>query len=112
MIHATSRSDNGGLDLEDLLAIPDLVAGASAEISRGFVNQNCFPRRGLQLPLPRHLSSKTLLIASWIAVSTSSLRRELFILEPKTGQPGSRLTHCKIEPMQFGYSDVDCGDSR
>ena len=97
----TSRSDNGSLDLEDLLAIPDLVAGATAEISTGFANQDCFPRRGLQLPLPRHLSSKTLLIASWIAESNSSLRRELFLLEPEIGQPGSRLTHCKIEPMQF-----------
>ena len=97
----TSRSDSGKLDLEDLLAIPDLAAGAFGELGTGFVDQNRFPRKGLQLPLPRGLTSKTLLISSWLAQSNSTLRRELFVLEPKVGQPGSRLTHCRIEPMQF-----------
>jgi hypothetical protein len=94
-----SRSDNGSLELEDLLAIPDLVAGATAELCSEFIKQNCFPRKGLHLPLPRNLSSKTLLIANWMSYLHSPLRRELFILEPFVGRPGSRLTHCKIGPL-------------
>jgi hypothetical protein len=95
----TSRSDDDGLALEDLLAVSDLVAGATSEICTGFSNQGYFPSKGLVLPLPRHLSSKSLLISSWISETDSPMRRELFVLELEAGQAGSRMSNIRISPI-------------
>jgi hypothetical protein len=92
----TSRSDNGSLDLEDLLSVPDLIAGAVSDVATEMISQGCFPRKGLLVPLPDQPTWKTRLILSWLAYSTAPLRRETFILEPYVKKPGSRLTHCKF----------------
>ena len=93
----TSRSDSGSLDLEDLLAIPDLAAGAIAEITTGLLSSDALPKTDQVVPLPDGLSPKSRLIATWLAHLNSTLRRELFLLELDKIQSGSKLTHCKLK---------------
>lgn len=76
----TSRSDNGTLQLEDFLAIPDLVAGAIAEQMRTpFLNPsstgNFWMSRG-------DFSNKTRNITWWLSDASQSLKRLLCIIEP------------------------------
>jgi hypothetical protein len=95
----TSRNDNGSLQLEDLLAVPDLVAGTIAEVASGFQDQGYFPAKGLTVPLPRKLSAKSLMIASWLSDTNTLLRQEVFFWEPNKLQKGSRLTHIRVHPI-------------
>lgn len=83
----TSRSDNGSRELEDLLAIPDLVAGALAEaLSRGSNNAS-IPSKGLLAPLPV-LSRKTHRIVAWMSESNIHLKNlSCVITRGSTGAP-------------------------
>ena len=92
----TSRSDNGALQLEDLLAITDLAAGTMAEISTAFANENTFPGKGAITPLTKKLSEKSRLIAAWLNYSESKLQREHFIFRLNADSKGIELTHMKF----------------
>ncbi len=77
----TGIADDGSLILEDLAAIADLATGALGELCTGFVNEKVFPRKGLITPLPKQLTWKTNLIASWMAATEFNVRRHTTILE-------------------------------
>jgi hypothetical protein len=88
----TATADDGGLALEDLAAIADLTTGALGELCTGFVTNDTFPRKGLITPLPTNLSSKTKLIASWMAAPGFPIRRNTTILELCPGSTRTRVT--------------------
>jgi hypothetical protein len=78
----TTQIDEGDLLEEDLAAIPDLVAGAVAEIATAIAkeNQGRIPI-GLTLSLPTDLAPKTEILADWIADDTQSLKRPIVVFD-------------------------------
>src|SRR5262249_52476404 len=91
--------DDGSLLIEDLAAISDLAAGALAELSTGFVDQDLFPVRGVISPLPADLSWKTRLIGSWMAHEYSLLRKLTCIIELKPTSPRTRVSVIRWHAM-------------
>jgi hypothetical protein len=71
----TTLSDDGTLQLEDLVSIPDLAAGAVAELATALTTQQIFPRKGLITPSPTGMTWKSQLMASWLAQPGMTLRR-------------------------------------
>jgi len=88
----TGIADDGSLVLEDLAAIADLTTGALGELCTGFIAEDLFPRKGLVTPLPSNLTSKTKLIASWMAAPDFSIRRHTTILELRPGSTRARIS--------------------
>nr|WP_321482220.1 hypothetical protein [uncultured Cohaesibacter sp.] len=84
----TSRSENGDLVLEDLLAVPDLAAGAIAEISRKLVEADCIPCPNLLKLLPNSVTTKSKVIGSWLSSDTGNLQKTIIFLDPRDNQPG------------------------
>ena len=70
---ATATSDAGDQQLEDLLSIPDLVAGSIAELLTHYDAMGGIPSQGLVVPLSRTLSKKTLVLSSWLSVQNRPL---------------------------------------
>ena len=77
----TSRSDNGTLQIEDFLAIPDIVAGALSE-------QLAVTAGGADMPsgvfwIHRgDFSEKTRRITSWFSDSNQALKRLVCVVDP------------------------------
>lgn len=79
----TSRSDNGTRQLEDFLAIPDLLAGAIAEqMQKPFLNPNT---TGIFWMSRGDFSDKTRNITWWFSDAVQSLKRLLCVIEPTSG---------------------------
>ena len=95
----TSRSENGDLILEDLLAIPDLAAGTVAEISRKLVEVDHIPSLNLVKPLPRSVTAKSKVIGSWLSSASNRLQKTIIFLDLHDKQPGMIASHIKLEPM-------------
>ena len=81
----TTALDDGTRSLEDLLSIPDLVAGA---LSDSFTTMN----RGLQLPdselclfAPQNIPPKTRYVMDWFSDNLQPLRRVVYVLQPAEG---------------------------
>lgn len=85
----TAKSDDGSLRLEDLLALPDLAAGAISEILQGYRKANLAIPPSLVLPLPESVTGKSRLLASWLADSASRLKKLIYAFEP--GETGKGL---------------------
>jgi|GEM_PF-1144260 len=88
----TGIADDGSLVLEDLAAIADLTTGALGELGTGFVNEKVFPRKSLITPLPKQLTWKTSLLASWMATPGFPIRRHTTILELGSGAKNTRIS--------------------
>jgi len=91
----TTQIDEADLGLEDLTAVPDLVAGGSAEIATSIAAT--YGGRipvGLALSLPTKLSPKAKVLADWLADDTQPLKRPTICFDlAETGELGvSRLT--------------------
>jgi hypothetical protein len=78
----TTASDDGSRSLEDLLSIPDLVAGA---LSDSFTTMN----KDLQLPdsklylfAPQNIPLKARYIMDWFSDNLQPLRRAVYLLQP------------------------------
>jgi hypothetical protein len=87
--------------VEDLLSIPDLVAGALAEL---LTAQNHEPRwrTNLLLPPPETLSPKTNVIMSWFSLNQArvKLKKLAIKVEPAQG-PASFYIH----PLEFRHAN-------
>lgn len=79
----TSRSDNGTRQLEDFLAIPDLVAGAIAEqMQASFLNPST---SGIFWMSRGDFSDKTRNITWWFSDAGQNLKRLLCTVDPVSG---------------------------
>jgi hypothetical protein len=87
---ATTQSDDGTRSLEDLTAYCDLAAGSICEIATAMKSNHRFLQRDIISPLPSVLSWKTRVIASWLANSSSPLRRLTCLIDLKEGSAGMR----------------------
>ncbi len=82
----TTNSDDGRLGLEDLAALPDLAAGATAEFVGAFATAAGGPLSPIIRLLPSSVSWKTCTIMPWIISSGESLERLVCLID---GVPGS-----------------------
>jgi hypothetical protein len=93
----TTRSDTGILDIEDLASVPDLAAGAMAELSSAYKKTGGLPPSGLTLPLPSALPWRASVIVNWLATRPPGLRR--FVLAVEHGEDSPALTMRVIRPV-------------
>lgn len=92
----TTASDSGTLQIEDLAAIPDLVAGALAEAYTCFDKEARQPTCAIAVPPPSSLTDKAKRIVGWLTAETALLKRHVFSIEA-TDSP----TQLKIKRLKF-----------
>lgn len=93
---ATTLSDTGTRDLEDLVSIADLAAGVVCHVINESRSAGMFPVQGVVSPMAGDLSLKLQQLMNWFSDSRSSLKRLVFVVEPIAGS--RRLT---IKHMDF-----------
>jgi hypothetical protein len=74
----TSRNDDGSNQIEDLLSIPDLVAGAVSELL------TCLSEplsAGIILPMPPKVSPKALRVGHWLTRASESLKKTILVID-------------------------------
>ncbi|MEQ7154592.1 hypothetical protein [Brevundimonas aurifodinae] len=91
-------SDDGSLALEDLTAIPDLLAGAVCEGLSLMRRQNRLPVQGLQIAMPVGLSTKSGALLAWMSQEQRSLRTQLIAIDA-TAAGRSMARHMKLAPL-------------
>jgi hypothetical protein len=77
----TANSDNGRLQLEDLIAIPDLVVGSACE----FFSKDPVLSSVVVTPAPGSLSAKSRSLLAWFADPALPLCRIVVLVEPVPG---------------------------
>ena len=77
----TTRSDTGKLDIEDLVSVADLAAGATSEVATALFEEGRFPEGKLLIPPAKATATKALKIAGWLAEDHWPLRRLVFVVE-------------------------------
>jgi hypothetical protein len=93
----TTKSDTGIRDVEDLVAVADLAAGALCQLLTEYQTLEWDLSSGLIVPPPKRLPSKAKLIMDWVAESNHPLKRLVFIID-EIEQGGLRL---KLRRMKF-----------
>lgn len=90
-----STTDDGTLQLEDLAAIPDHVAGATAAL------HSCYAAEGIQLgsivaPAPASLGWRAHMILDWLSDPTLSLTRLVLLIEPGAPEGGFSIERVRL----------------
>jgi hypothetical protein len=78
----TTESDNGTFQIEDLAAVPDLAAGALAEMATCYEKESRIPGGPLIVPPPSGVSEKTRSIIAWLSGRGASLKRMSYVIHP------------------------------
>lgn len=78
---ATSKQDSGDLSLEDLLAIPDLAAGALSSAMDSMLGSRGAPPNGFWLPPVQDVLGKTRKVLDWFSDNTQPLRRFVIVVD-------------------------------
>lgn len=86
---ATTKSDDGSRELEDLVAIPDLAAGCLAEVSASYRHLGATLSPNLVLPVPAALPPKAARLLRWITESSGGLRHIVVSVDPN--EPASKF---------------------
>jgi hypothetical protein len=92
----TTKSDNGTRQIEDLVSIPDLIAGALSEVLMAQNAEGLVPQDSLLLFRPHRLSSKTAEIMNWFASSINPLKRLVYVIEPGRMSPSLSLRQLRF----------------
>lgn len=98
----TTKLDNRGRQLEDLVAIADLVAGSLSSILTKYKEQNIIPRSEIIISPPKNLSRKDKDIMDWFSDNVRTLKRLVYVIDPLQGQTGFNLKHVRFH----GTNDV------
>jgi len=101
---ATARSDPGDQSVEDLLALPDLVAGVLPAHLAELLGDHGAPPAGFFLPRPDRVPPKQRVLLDWFSDNTQSLKR-LVILVDRTETGALRGTRLRYH----GTRDVENG---
>lgn len=100
----TTESDIGSLQIEDLAAIPDLVAGALAETLTAYYREGGMPSSALLHLLPRNLSSKTRDIMRWLTLESHSLKRLVYVIQGEAESTALILKRLRFESERLVVS--------
>lgn len=79
---ATTASDTGKRDVEDLVSIADLAADALCEVLNTYLRRGVAPTPELILPAPSQLDDKTLALMNWFSDCTQGLKRLVLSVDP------------------------------
>lgn len=81
----TAQCDDGSLFIEDLLAIPDLVAGTLCELAPGFSNKAC-ELENLNIFKEQVIQYKSTIIMNWLMDPIHTLKKIIIRLEAIDGE--------------------------
>jgi hypothetical protein len=79
---ATTASDSGKRDLEDLVAIADLAAGAVCHTMNAYGAAGISLQKGVTVPTPNGLPAKVAELLNWISDRRSGLKRFVVSIQP------------------------------
>lgn len=88
----TTKSDDGSLALEDLAALPDLTAGATAEFVSALAVSGAGPLSPLIQKLPASISWKTRTIMPWALSCGKTMERFVCLIDGAPGTNECRAT--------------------
>jgi hypothetical protein len=88
----TTASDTGTRDLEDLVAIPDLVAGALTDIIPGLVSRTDLAAKRIFIPAYSDVKKKAGDLMDWFSDNTQPLKRLVLVLDPSANTTKYRVT--------------------
>ena len=77
----TTTVDDGSMAIEDLAAIPDIVAGAISEISSAMSQSGPMPILNMLTPFPKGISEKAKYVATWLSNKNTPLQRVTCLLQ-------------------------------
>lgn len=81
----TTWSDPGTREVEDLVSIPDLVAGALSEVVTGYALDGAKPSPLFVIPPPRRVTPKARTIMDWFSDGTQPLKRLVYSVDKVAG---------------------------
>lgn len=97
----TTGCDSGSNEIEDLAAIPDLVAGALADLLTPIAGQL---KTGIVTPLPLRAKAKASAIGQWLLQENHMLKRIILVIDKEPGSPKlkvARLRFHDLSPAQL-----------
>ena len=96
---ATAQSDDGSLSIEDVLAIPDIAAGAWGEISSNVARRLGRVAHAANVLATDNLLPKAHEILLWLSDNQHSLKRIAFVIEHvPPDQFKAHMIHSFVEP--------------
>jgi len=98
----TSRSDTGNRSIEDLLALPDLAAGAASTAIGPMRDLPGFPCSRLVMPPRPATPEKAKFIMGWLSESESFLKRLLFVIDEEKESRRLRLSTLQLTSAPSG----------
>lgn len=101
----TTESDNGSLQIEDLAAVPDLVAGALAETLTACYQEVSLPDSALVRPAPRNLSGKSREILYWLSLEPSRLRRLVYVIQSQAQSTTLMLKRLRLHSEMLAVAE-------
>jgi hypothetical protein len=88
----TSNCDNGSLQIEDLMSIADLSAGAVSEMATLHSLENTMPASSQIIqPPPQKISSKARYVLGWLSRKRVALKRCILLLESTPNSTSIRV---------------------
>jgi hypothetical protein len=78
----TTKSDTGKRDIEDLVSVTDLAAGALCEVLTKYRRMGIAINTELIIPPPQEITLKTQKIMNWFADKNQPLKRLVYAIEP------------------------------
>jgi hypothetical protein len=78
---AATRSDTGSRDLEDLVSLADLAAGAAGHVASSYGRGTSLTRTTLTQPLDHNLPRKARVVWQWMATDTQPLKRLVYCID-------------------------------
>lgn len=97
---ATTEHDSEARRIEDLVAIPDLAAGALSHLLAESNKANALPTGSGVTPSPTGLPDKVKIIQSWLADNSQPLRRLMYTIEPEEGSTRLLQTSIRFAPAR------------
>jgi hypothetical protein len=93
----TTACDPGDLWIEDFVSVPDLVAGASAELVAEWMKSGGLPPPKLTLPAPQSVRLRSRPVLTWFSETWHPLKRLFFVVNQSAASSGLTLTHFAFE---------------
>lgn len=92
---ATTASDTGIRDIEDFVALPDLVAGCLTEILSSY-SSYAYLDSSIILPPKQNVSAKATAIANWFSDSSQPLKRLVYVIDENEASRKFRVTNVRF----------------
>jgi hypothetical protein len=96
----TTKSDTGSRDIEDLIAVADLAAGALSQLLTDYQKTSNLPFSALTLPPPDCLPRKAKEVLNWFADHTQPLKRMVYLIDEEPDSFRLRLTYLRLHGLR------------